>query len=547
MSNDGNNDNNQNISQPDNTKSIIAKVLGIENSAAWEIVSSEPEHNLYMVHHKPEANLREYGEVRGVVVDTKAETIVSRSYGYTPTIVTNQLTVQEGSGNLHLVDELGSEHVLDPARLRLKTGFEGTVINIFKHDGIVYRATRKRLDSTRSRWGASRTFMDMYWALGGPSDEVLFDPNSKYSPYSHSFIIVHPEVLIVSKDNVGDGYLVYLGPKQMWSPDYDECPYKQTQKDGSLFPNITQEMFSADPRVDAGWIDDTVHVPETVTNMNDNVSRTQGHAIFSPHNLSFAEANKHLLFGFYNPFEGYDKLDQRMLPGEFVIIHQLDETGATQKMLRVQSVSYNWRMAMRDNNPNLKHRFFQLVNGSYIKYDTAEGKKRYDSLYPNFTAYDQQSIKNQINTDGPYVVWPQSDPEALGNKESLMYNIWLAFLNSVPLANQKSVVNYIDYLYNKRGELITWLRGLEGRGHLDPTVFSRRVIDIVETTRKFAQERVKNGNDVVRGKKLSVKDITKENIRNFIMKEEGGSLYRLIKEMDNYKKEEQDNKLNGSE
>ncbi len=238
----------------DDIRKIISNVLDIENSAAWQIVSSDPEHNLYMVHHKPEANLADYGQIRGIVIDTEAKAIICRSYGYTPTVMIDRITVQPGDGNIHLIDELSFEHAMNPARIHFKIGFEGTMINVFKHDGKVYRSTRKRLDASRSRWGNSDTFMDMYWSLGGPGNDDLFDPDSKYSPYCHTFIIVHPDVLVVSKDNIGDGYLVYLGPKQMWSVDYNICPYKQTQKDGSLYSGVSQEQFDADSRPNAGTV-----------------------------------------------------------------------------------------------------------------------------------------------------------------------------------------------------------------------------------------------------------------------------------------------------
>ena len=525
------------------TRRVISEVLGIENSAAWDIVSSDPEHHLYMVHHKPEANLSEYGQIRGIVVDTNAKTIVCRSYGYAPTVVSDQVLIQPGDGNIHLIDELGLEHVVDPARSNFKIGFEGTLINVFKHDGKVYRATRKRLDPARSRWGNSKTFMEMYWELGGPTDEVLFDPESKYSPYCHVFIIVHPDVLVVSKDNIGDGYLVYLGPKQMWSLDYNDSPYKQTQKDESLFPGVTQEDFEKDPRPNAGWIDPDVHVPQTVSNMGANTSHT--HTIFSPHNLSIEEANKHLMFGFYNEFEGYDKLDRRMLPGEFIIVHKLDENGATTGMVRVESTPYSWRSGMRDNNPNILHRFYQMVNGSYLRYDSADGKARYNALYPIFEPFDEASIKDQINNDGAYVVWPQDgpyyDPEYLMDKESRMYNIWLAFLNSVPLHKQKDVAGYLDNLYKKRGDLIGWLKMIENRGHLDATEYSRRLIDIIQAARRFAQEKTERGQDRDRrGHKQSVKDMTRDNIRNLLMKEEGSSLYRLIREMERWNRDQEE-------
>ena len=519
-----------------NLRADISRILGIENSAAWEIVSSDPDHNLYMVHHKLEANLSDYGQIRGIVVDTRAGCIVCRSYGYSPTVVSNQLTLRSDDGNIHLTDELGQEHVLNPARSLFKIGFEGTMINVFKHDGIVYRSTRKRLDASKSRWGTSQTFLDMYWQLGGPSDEELFDIYSSYSPYCHTFIIVHPEVLVVSKDNVGDGYLVYLGPKQMWSTDYHTCPYKQLTGKGDYFDGVTEEQFNQDLRINAGWIDDTLHLPTTIPNLSDNVSYDQG-VIFSSKNISFEEANKHLLFGFYNEFPGYEALDKRMLPGEFVIVQKLDENGALSGMLRVESIAYNWRAGMRDNNPNLLHRFFQLVNGSYLRADNTGDRERYQRLYPSFTPYGAASIKKQLEEEGPYVVWPQAaDSVELQTKEELMYNIWLAFLNTVPLHSQKEVSTYLDYLYAKRGELIRWLRGLETQGHIDPSLFSPRVLNILEVTRGSAQRMAKEGRDRdATGKRLSLKAITNNNIKNLIMKEEGSSLYRLVREMDQYK------------
>ncbi len=542
----------------DDTRKIISNVLGIENTAAWQIVSSDPEHNLYMVHHKPEVNLSEFGQIRGIVVDIEAQTIVCRSYGYAPTIVSDQILIQPGDGNIHLIDDMGLEHVVNPARSNYKIGFEGTLINVFKHGGKVYRSTRKRLDPSRSRWGNSKTFTEMYWSLGGPSDETLFNPESDYSPYCHVFIIVHPDVLVVSKANINDGYLVYLGPKQMWSVGYEVCPYKQTQENGSLFEGVTQEEFAKDTRPYADWIDSTLHVPETVNNINtlnntlDNTDNTlnntlnnTNHPIFAPDNLSIEEANKHLATGFYDKSYNDTKLDRRMLPGEFVVVNQLDEDGAITGMLRVESTPYAWRAGMRDNNPNLLHRFFQLVSGSYLRYDNEGGRNRYNALYPIFEPFDEESIKNEIKSNNAYVVWPQEelyyDQQYLMTKESRMYNIWLAFLNSVPLHKQKDVIGYLDFLYKKRGELIGWLRMVENRGQMDSAMYSRRVIDLVGAARKFAQKNSETGNNKgYNGRKMSVKDMTKANIRNLVMKEEGSSLYRLIRDMERWKREQEE-------
>ena len=518
-------------------RKTVSSVLGIENSAAWDIVSFDPEHNLYMVHHKAEADLIEYGQIRGIVIDSEAKAIVCQSYGYSPTVVTNHMVIDSDTNMVKLTDNNGENHVFDPTMTTIKAGFEGTLITVFKHGGKVYRTTRKRLDASRSRWGDSETFLNMYWSLGGPADEVLFTPKSDYSPYCHSFIAVHPDVLVVSKDNIGTGYLVYLGPKPMWSVSYDECPYKQTQEDGSLFEGVTQEQFDKDERPNAGWIDDTLMTPATISDADESDICDSAYPIFLPPDLSIDEANKHLKFGFYNKFEGWDSLDKRLLPGEFLVL-----TTDEGKMLRVESEAYSWRSAMRDNDPNLFHRFFQLVNGSYLKHDTDESKAHYDKLYPTFSAYDTLSIQTHLVNSGFYVVWPQSEllGHELKTKDSRLYNIWLGYLNSVPLHRQIEVAGYLEEFYMRRKEVINWLKGLSARGKLDKSEFSHRVMDLIETSQKFARRAVEQGKnfDRRRGRKKSLAEMTKDNIRNFIMKEEGGSLYRLMREMMKWKREQ---------
>ena len=503
-------------------KAIVGSVLGIEDSAAWDIISSDPDFHLFMAHHKPEANLTEHGQIRGVVIDTQAKAVVAKSYGYTPTVHLDSLEVN--AGTLNLVDETGTSHSIPLNLASITTGFEGTLISVFKHGGIVRRVTRKRLDPGRSRWGNSKPFIEMYWDLGGPTDEDLFHPHTDYSPWCHNFIIVHPQVQIVSKDNVGPGYLVYLGPKQLWTLDRDECPYKQLDLNNELFEGVSQEVWDADSRPSAGWIDDTLMLPAI------------GQGIVNPPDLTLAEANKHLRFGFYDSFDGWETMDQRMLPGEFLVISWGEDK---EHSIRIESTSYQWRMAMRDNNPNLLHQFFKLVTSSYLRYNLPEEKERYNHHFPDFTPYDEESIIGQITNDGPYVVWPQ-DPEFhqsehLMTKESRMFNIWLAFLNVVPIQAQLEVSQYLGYLYKSRGALISWLRHLESKNQLDHTTLSKRTINIIETARNYSTQKISSGSNIgYNGKKLGKKALTRQNIKNLVMKERGDSLYKLIREMDRY-------------
>ena len=66
-------------------------------------------------------------------------------------------------------------------------------------------------------------FGKIYSSLNGPTEE-LFDMTKKYSPYRHSFLMVHPDTVICTRQRIGCGFLVYLGCTKEW----EECPYDNT-------------------------------------------------------------------------------------------------------------------------------------------------------------------------------------------------------------------------------------------------------------------------------------------------------------------------------
>ena len=256
--------------------------------------------------------------------------------------------------------------------------------------------------------------------------------------------------------------------------------------------------------------------------------------IYSPQVYTLEEANKHLIFGFYDPFEGYEYLDSRLLPGEFLILEDT-ETG---DMYRVESLSYNWRSEMRNNNPNLLHRFFELLDFAYLKNNETD-QDRYREKFPILTSYNTNDLRKTIE-NSPMIVWPQNtenDLDVPATRDTKLYNIWQCFLMAVPLCRQKEVVGYYDHLVERRSEIVEWLSELSDKKNLDMTLFSKRVKDILVKTRMFAVDRVKKKQNIDRrtGRKKNADEITKENIRNFISKEMGTSLYRILREMDRFK------------
>jgi hypothetical protein len=474
-------------------KEELGPMLNLDPSGPWEIVS-ETETGLVMIHYRQDADLETYGALRGVVLDTNVGKIVSCSYPNAPKIVTSSLSVTDGK---ILLNEQIS---LNPEKIRLNMGFEGTLIHIFKHGGQVYRSTRKRFDSSKSRWGNGKTFGEIYTELSGPEDNVLFDPTKDYSPYVHTFIMVHPDLLICTKDNIGSGFLVYLGAKRMYSDEQENCPYSIEKVDIEL------------------------HVPNVVSSFENESSEKR---ILSPPVLSLEEANKHLLFGFYEGFEGYQYLDNRLLPGEFVILEDT-ETGM---MYRIESPAYAWRCEIRNNNPNLLHRFFELLDYSYLK-ETHEDIMKYQNMFPFLTPYSVENLKTVL----PIVVWPQKEEVVPVGKENKLHNIWQNFLVAMPLSKQNEIIEFHDHLKNKREEVVSWLTELSEK-KVEVTEFSKRVQDILNKTKKFALDKIKKGNniDLKTRKVKNLETLVQENIKNFISKERGSSLYRIIREMDKNK------------
>src|SRR3990172_5678210 len=173
----------------------ISKIMGIKPSGPWKIVDSVPDKGLYMIHYNENANLSEWGWIKGIVVDVKTKLMVAKSFSYLTEIVTEKIT-QNNDESVSMTDEFGTIHNFQPEEMVLKRGFEGTIVTVFKHDGVVYHSNRHRFDISNFRWGNSPNFESLYTQYGGPKDEDLFNTNYKYSPYCHVFIISSPDLLI---------------------------------------------------------------------------------------------------------------------------------------------------------------------------------------------------------------------------------------------------------------------------------------------------------------------------------------------------------------
>jgi hypothetical protein len=141
---------------------------------------------------------------------------------------------------------------------------------------------------------------------------------------------------------------------------------------------------------------------------------------------------------------------------------------------------------------------------------------------------------------GSIAFLPQSvsnNTDYLEDKNCRAYNIWLAFFVSVPLCRQGEAVEFLNRLYKERTEFVTWLKKMEDIPCLEDVKICKRSKDIINTARSFAKNDNSKRKDRY-GKIRTFKKIVKENIRNFLLKEEGTSLYRIIRDMKKWNAEQ---------
>lgn len=479
----------------------LSKILNVLDTASWQILDTNTDTGLYLIHYTSDASMVRYGSLQGTVVDLPNELIVVRSYGYTPIISADELKPAEYDEKIHLLDGFNPniDWVVDPKITTFYPGFDGVVMRVFFHSGHVYHSTHRKLDAIKSTWGNSPTFIEIYNQLGGPTDEVLFDLDKDYSPYVHIFILAHPSLQIVSKNPIGSGYLIYLESQKMWEPE--NVSYPQDRIDTQLHEFEVNDQFKSNPKQ-----------PN----------------IFQPPQMSLDEVNTYLKYGYYSPQEltitpSEQQLDLRLYPGEFVFAF-LQDGG----VLKIESTPYRWRWTMRDNNPNQYYQFYIIANGKFIRAEFPEEKEVYNKKFPILTPYDLKSIQDFINEDGSILFWPQEPMQSdkieriLSDPQERFYNIFLCYLYSMPPSLQQNVIPIYDY-YLEDIQLVTnWLIQINEKDDLNSQVIPSRAKNIISTGRDFGRTRLEGG--TIENLDILIRD----EIIRLVKEEEGSSLFRLV-------------------
>jgi len=465
------------------TKVTISHILGIENNDNWQVISSDD--NVHLVHYSQNADLNQYSSLRGVVVDTEEKRIVCSSFGYAPSFTVDY--VEEGVNTV--VDEYDKVHNVDLTNAKFRIGYEGTILRVFKHKGKVYYSTHRRLDASKSTWGNTKTFTEMYSELGGPTEDELFPEDIESPPYVYVFLVSHPDVMMCSHVPTQTGFIVFLGRLDMSGNGNDEeLPFKHRL--------ITDR---------------------------DVIDLNEEQGIISSRYLSTDEANKFLRTGFHNLD---NKRDKRLSHGEFVIAEvpngeQNNYPGENVSLYKFASPAYEWRCNMRGKDSNLYHRFFALATDSYGK----KPLEKYYREYPIVPCFVHEEQVKELLQQGWILEWPNNKRQNVlatkkkpSNKE-LLYNIWACFLLSVPLAFQEKVADFLSSYSKDRIKVVDWLlEKYDDEEFAEP----RRAADILE----IADERT------ARDAKDDTYDaVLRSNISKLVHREYGLSLYKLVNAM----------------
>lgn len=470
-----------------NVHEKIMTILNLTSKDGWSIVDSVG--NLHLVHYNDDADMNLVGHLRGVLVDVEEMRVLVSSYGYTPSVKIDYLSYL--NGQMTILDENHTQHVFEESTTIIKPVYEGVIIRVIYYQGQTYRLTHKKIRPLKSRWGSHPYFTKMYTAGGGPKDDQLFDLTKESSTWCYVFLVVHPKLLMATRQNVVSPYVVLLSAKQMWETDDENVDMIQHFKldENKLINNINEPF---------------VHHPKAI---------------------SLYEANHHLSYGYYPPC--YDIQDIRQTAGESVILYKLDQNGDVIDLVKVNSSSYDYRFKLRGNDPNPYHRFFDLVPHSYhLLFDSinyAEYKQKF-IVFDNYLEADLTGIYNHLGFI-LYLSEAEMPMQERKNREYILKNIWLNYVLALPFSFQLEAISYLEKFIKDRTSVVTWLQANNYHNNLDTNEISERGKNLIMSARHTA-------NDICRQQPhKKYHDTVQEVIRNFVHKEYGTSLYALVKKM----------------
>lgn len=399
-----------NSSNREDPINIISEIIGLPPGREWEITSKDEEKSLYMVHYSEalastnQLDMEVYGNLRGVVVDTGYASISCKSSGHQIECVHDKLCTTPDNDYFSFTEkETGSVYTTPIDKSTINRGYEGIQLRIWKDSyGNAHISTFKKLnlDNSLSRGLSPLYFKQYYEMLNGPTAESFFDPSKRFSPYVHIMMIVHTDLLTVSRQIINTehgGYIVYLGHKKM------DVTYPDGEMETEPFNVVT-----ADNIADA----------------------TANKVLYAPSPLTIDEANHQLRYGYCVNTSADTIDDPRLFPGEFLVVKWNDME------FRVLSTGYDWRMQICPDGNRMRNFFIAAFNSR--KSDTF-GKE-----FPVVPLQDVSQLTSAITKGYPVLALNTGKILNRPTLNQRLTNVHLCFIMAIPIHLQEEALKYKD-------------------------------------------------------------------------------------------------------
>lgn len=416
-------------------KAAIKAVYGLQYNIAEFGIIDRLEHSTgtyIMLNYNSDNLSRENSKVlslRGVILHVENQVVVCASYGYTPDVISNTMNV--GS---NIQDSLGNnvESYFNDPDVTYTPALEGTVVRYWLYKGSMFISTNRKIWPVNSKFGKSLAFLELLRILDGPSKEDLFGNEFLSSYITHCFMICHPDLTVTSKNNTGDGFLVYLGP--LVNP-----------RNGVLDPNIDDSTryraFVQQIQPDEnslGYPDgqDKMYIPSTLNKREANEVLTYGPCFFAKKSIDAVRLS----------------INPNLATGEPVLAIKRDSNGRIASMVRIVPSSFLKRINITKQDPVPLHRVSEIFDESRGYTDTY--RETFPALCaPTMSQFSELKILFEtMNIYGPLPGWPLVSEFQLANgtHDLRFRNALFWYILSLPIEKQAEACDYYASFENRK-------------------------------------------------------------------------------------------------
>ncbi len=475
---------------------IVAEILNISSNESgkfpFKVIDSYK--NLALAHYDVNtigktSNDNSARNIRGVIVDTFTKKIVCNSFGYTPTVVSDKVP-EIGE----IITDVNGQTFSFPESFTITPITEGTMIRVWKYDNEIMISSHRKINCEKSHWGTSGVFKNLFMKYVGNFDLEKLTENDNVA----YFILMDKDLMISTKFNIGinnrRGVVVYIGSS------------KNIEIEVPFFVEINNE-------------------------------EKRDLTLFKIKEFNIEEANKHLTQGFYD----YPAKEQSspLCLGEGVIVSY--KNGDEKKVFSISSPAYYRRSKMVDNDPNILHRCYKILNNTYYPKIVGD-EDNYLKNYPSIPIMTDEEIYNlsDVIVDGPIPGKVYSDNELTDKTNKNSYELRLRnaltwYAMSLALPHQKIAFQNISHMIKERNQVCDMM--CNNYDKFVDGIFEDYEVKHNPDVFKYIQHRLKNARDYAKlnsksknGKNPKAsKDAITNNIRIGVMRDTGDWLYNIAR------------------